>query len=105
MSSDVPLTYGMVTVALGLLVCLNWFLVRVVLFCLTHLSMQYSASTVVSHKYVPPFATLAIVQSAGGLYAGCDIFSCDYDLTFGARPQLHVQIEEDNAFDDFSVAI
>ena len=24
------------------------------------------ASTVVSHKYVPPFATLALVQSTGG---------------------------------------
>ena len=27
-----------------------------------------------------PFATIALVQSAGGLYVGCDIFSCDYTL-------------------------
>ena len=32
-----------------------------------------------SRKYVPPFPTLALVQSAGGgLYTGCDIFSRDY---------------------------
>ena len=28
--------------------------------------------TVVFCKYAPPFATLALVQNAGGLYAGCD---------------------------------
>ena len=37
-------------------------------------------NTVVSHKYVPPFAILALVQNAGGLYAGCDNFSRDYAL-------------------------
>ena len=43
--------------------------------------------TVVSCKYNPPFATLALVQSAeGGLYAGCDIFSRDYALPSGAPP-------------------
>ena len=37
--------------------------------------------TVVSRKYTPPFATLALVQNAGGgLYAGCDNFSRDYAL-------------------------
>ena len=47
---------------------------------------QYKILTVVSRKYAPPFATLALVQSAGGggggggLYAGCDIFSRDYAL-------------------------
>ena len=34
--------------------------------------------TVVSRKYSLPFATLASVQNAGGLYAGCDDFSRDY---------------------------
>ena len=36
----------------------------------------------------PPFATLPLVQNAGrgvggggGLYAGCDNFSCDYALS------------------------
>ena len=33
----VPLTYGMVTVALGLFSCLDWFLVEVLLPCLSHL--------------------------------------------------------------------
>ena len=28
----------------------------------------------------PPFATLALVQMQGGLYAGCDNFSRDYAL-------------------------
>ena len=36
---------------------------------------------VVFRKYIPPFATWAVVQKAGeGLYAGCDIFSRDYTL-------------------------
>ena len=48
-------------------------------------------NTVVSHKYAPPFATLALVQSAGGAYA--------WDVTFSLvimpslpvpRPQLRV---------------
>ena len=42
--------------------------------------------TIVSCKYTPPppFATLALVQNAGGggLYAGCDNFS-DYALPYG----------------------
>ena len=52
--------------------------------CLVH--------TVVSRKYAPPFAILTFVQSTGGLYAGCDIFSCDYALpqsrTVGAVPWM-----------------
>ena len=31
--------------------------------------------TVVSHKYAPPFATLALVQSAGGAYTRDATFS------------------------------
>ena len=59
-----------------------------------------------SHKYAPPFATLALVQSAGGAYT--------QDLTFSLvimpslpvpRPQLCVQVEEDNAFDNFAVPV
>ena len=39
------------------------------------------AYTVVSRKYAPPFATLALVQNTGGgLYVGCDNFSHDYAL-------------------------
>ena len=33
----------------------------------------------------PPLATLALVKIAGGLYAGCDIFSRDYALS-GCSP-------------------
>ena len=40
-------------------------------------------NTIVSHKYAPPFATLALVQMQGGLYAGCDNFSRDYALPSG----------------------
>ena len=43
--------------------------------------------TIVSRKYAPPFATLALVQNVGGggvLYAGCNIFSRDYALPSGA---------------------
>ena len=45
-------------------------------------SLTYECLTVVSYKYAPPFATLALVQSVGegGVYAGCDTFSCDYAL-------------------------
>ena len=63
--------------------------------------------TIVSGKYTPPFATLVLVQSAGGgcLYAGCDI-SLVITPSLPVRcPQLYVQIEEDNAFDGFVVAI
>ena len=46
--------------------------------------MISSFITVVSRKYAPPFATLALVQNArGGLYAGCDNFSHDYALPSG----------------------
>ena len=53
--------------------------------------MQNTAiTTVVSHKYpLPPlFATLALVQSAGGggLYTGLDPFSHNYALPSGAPP-------------------
>ena len=34
-----------------------------------------SVSTVVSRKYAPPFATLALVQSAGGAYTRDATFS------------------------------
>ena len=48
----------------------------------------YNCYPVVSHKYAPPFAILALVQNAGrgggGLYAGCDILSRDYALPFSA---------------------
>ena len=49
---------------------------------------NYSVTyTVVSRKYAPPpFATLSLVQNAGGgggLYTGCDNFSCDYTLPSG----------------------
>ena len=40
-------------------------------------------SVVVSRKYAPPFATLALVKCSGGLYAGCDNFSRDYALPSG----------------------
>ena len=44
-------------------------------------SLTYECLTVVSRKYAPPFVILALVQSVGGgLYAGCNIFSCDYAL-------------------------
>ena len=43
--------------------------------------LTYTANT------SPPFATLAIVQIAGGLIrTGCDIFFCDYALPSGAPP-------------------
>ena len=39
------------------------------------------STTVVSRKYAPPFATLALVpKRRRGLYVGCDIFSRDYAL-------------------------
>ena len=32
-----------------------------------------------SHKYAPPFCNLSLsTKHREGLYAGCDIFSCDY---------------------------
>ena len=50
-------------------------------------TIQHSC-TVVSRKYAPTFATLALVQIAEGgrLYAGCDIFSRDYALPSGVPP-------------------
>ena len=42
-------------------------------------SHHYSI-TIVSRKYAPPFATLASVKNAGGLYVGCNNFSRDYAL-------------------------
>ena len=64
------------------------------------------AYTVVSRKYAPPFATLALVQSAGGAYTRDATFSLAITPSLPVpRPQLRVQIEEDNAFDDFAVAI
>ena len=51
----------------------------------------------------PPFATLAIVQIAGGLYAWDATFSLVITPSLLVLcPQLHV---EDNAFDNFAVAI
>ena len=52
----------------------------------------------------PPFATLAIVQIAGGgLYAQDATFSLAITPSLPVPcPQLHV---EDNKFDDFAVAI
>ena len=35
---------------------------------LEHFSVHFSVYTIVSHKYTPPFATLALVQNAGGAY-------------------------------------
>ena len=53
----------------------------------------------------PLFATLALVQSAGGTYARDATFSLAITPSLSVpRPQLHVQIE-DNAFDDFAVTI
>ena len=46
----------------------------------------------------PPFATLALLQTAGGwggLYAGCDIFSHDYALLVLALPFHHGDLEPD----------
>ena len=41
---------------------------------ISHLGVQIlHVLTVVSRKYSPPFAILALVQNAGGLYAGCEI--------------------------------
>ena len=52
----------------------------------------------------PPFATLGLVQSAGGTYTQDAIFSLTIMPSLPvSRPQLHVQIG-DNAFDDFAVA-
>ena len=60
-----------------------------------------------SRKYVPPFATLALVQSAEGeAYMQAATFSLAITPSLPVPlPQLHVQIEEDNAFEDFAVAI
>ena len=63
-------------------------------------------NTVVSRKYAPPFATLALVQSAGGAYTRDPTFSLAITPSIPVpRPQLCVQVEEDNAFDDFAVAV
>ena len=63
--------------------------------------------TKVSRKYAPHFATLALVQSAGG-----GAYTRDATVSLAITPslpvprlQLCVQREEDNAFDDFAVAI
>ena len=54
-----------------------------------------------SRKYAPPFATLALLQTAGGeggggdLYTGCDIFSRDYALLVLALPFHHGDLEPD----------
>ena len=54
----------------------------------------------------PPFATLALVQSAGGAYTWDATFSLAITPSLPVpHPQLQVQIEEDNAFDDFAVTI
>ena len=47
--------------------------------------MYVYACTVVSRKYAPPFAILALVQNAGGayIYTGCDNFSRNYALPSG----------------------
>ena len=61
--------------------------------------------TVVSCKYAPPFATLALVQSAGGAYGRDATFSLAITPSLPVlRPQIRVQIE-DNTFDKFAVAI
>ena len=36
--------------------------------------------TVVSRKYAPPLPLALSTKRRGGLYAGCDNFSCDYAL-------------------------
>ena len=63
------------------------------------------ASTIVSHKYVPPFATLALVQSAGGDVTfslaitpslNQEMFSSSVDACFDfAMPFHHRDLELD----------
>ena len=53
----------------------------------------------------PPFATLPLVQSAGGacLYVGCDIFSRNYALPSGAPPTTSCPNRRQRIyFDDFA---
>ena len=45
--------------------------------------------TVVSHKYAPPFATLASVQNAGG--GGGGAFARDATISLAIRPSLPVK--------------
>ena len=48
-------------------------------------------NTVVSRKYAPPFATLALVQNAGGAYARDVTFFLMITLSLSVpRPQLRV---------------
>ena len=53
------------------------------------LNGQMSTSTVVSHKYAPPFATLASVQNAGGAYTR------DATISLAITPPLPVPIKHD----------
>ena len=54
----------------------------------------------------PVFATLALVQSAEEAYMRDPTFSLSIKPSILVpRPQLCVQVEEDNAFDDFTVAV
>ena len=48
-------------------------------------SKELCVYTIVSRKYAPPFAILALVQNArgGGLYVGCHNFSRNYALPSG----------------------
>ena len=67
----------------------------------------WCVTNTVSHKYAPPpFATLALVQSARGSHTWDATFSLAITPSLLVpHPQLRVQIEEDNAFDNFAVAI
>ena len=57
--------------------------------CVLGYSPKKNKCTVVSRKYAPPSASLALYKTRGGglymyMYAGCDIFFRDYALPSGA---------------------
>ena len=51
---------------------------------LEHFSVHFSVYNIVSHKYTPPFATLALVQNAGGAYTR------DATISLAITPSLPV---------------
>ena len=73
----------------------------------THKELTFIVDSVLVYRSVPqirpPFATLALVQIAGGAYTQDATFSVAVTSSLLVpHPQLRV---EDNAFDDFAVAI
>ena len=71
--------------------------------------LWYRCGTVVSRKYAPPplyNLSLSTKRRGGGAYTRDATFSLAITPSLPVpRPQLRVQIKEDNAFDDFAVAI